>query len=625
MNTDHDVQRIQQLIQTFLDDQETDGSWRYGFEIGVHADAYTIMMLRSLQIRDEAWIQELAQRIRAKQTPHGTWNVYPDEQEGNLDATVEAYFALRYAGYVSADDSGLKKARAFIHEQGGLGRLNSLMTKVMLACCGSYHWPTSFPLPVEVMLLPPGSPAHLDDFSGYARVHLVPVMILADKRFKLVHSHTPDLTEWTRTPSVDSQRERSASAIWQALLSYTTPLRHWPKPLHQRALQKAEQYMLDRIEPDGTLYSYASATFLMIFALTSLGYPSRHPVIQRAIQGIRSLRYPTNGSVHVQNSTSTVWNTALISDVMQKSGVPSSHPAIRQAGHYLLQRQQTKLADWSAKVEHPVAGGWGFSDINTLNPDVDDTTAALRAISRLRPDNPSIRTAYARGVQWVLSMQNSDGGWPAFERNTNHPLLPLLPIPGSHYAATDPSTADLTGRTLAFLGDEGLAKLHRHEVQKAVRWLYRDQEKEGCWFGRWGISYIYGTWCAVRGLLAVGEAASHEPIRRSLDWLMHIQLPDGGWGESCRSDLQQQYVPLTKATMTQTAWAMDALIAACDKPTEEIERGKRYLVRHLDELHRETYPTGAGLPGTFYIRYHAYPPLWTLQALSHYKQKYGSD
>ena len=78
-------------------------------------------------------------------------------------------------------------------------------------------------------------------------------------------------------------------------------------------------------------------------------------------------------------------------------------------------------------------GGWGFSDINTFHPDVDDTTAALRSLSRIVKENPLFLTSWKKGLNWLLSMQNDDGGWPAFERSIDSKLLKLLPIEGANF------------------------------------------------------------------------------------------------------------------------------------------------------------------------------------------------
>ncbi len=52
-----------------------------------------------------------------------------------------------------------------------------------------------------------------------------------------------------------------------------------------------------------------------------------------------------------------------------------------------------------------------------------------------------VRQAWERGVRWALSMQNRDGGWSAFEKNTNKkwPMI-LLPKTDAQTVWTDPST-----------------------------------------------------------------------------------------------------------------------------------------------------------------------------------------
>ena len=132
---------------------------------------------------------------------------------------------------------------------------------------------------------------------------------------------------------------------------------------------------------------------------------------------------------------------------------PLSDSMVVKANKYILERQQYKYGDWAIHNPGVLPGGWGFSDINTMNPDVDDTTASLRAFSQQVQTKPFLRQAWDRGIRWVFSMQNNDGGWPAFEKNVDKKLLNFLPIEGGRFLLTDPSSADLTGRTLEFLGD----------------------------------------------------------------------------------------------------------------------------------------------------------------------------
>lgn len=116
----------------------------------------------------------------------------------------------------------------------------------------------------------------------------------------------------------------------------------------------------------------------------------------------------------------------------------------------------------------------------------------------------------------------------------------------------------------------------------------------------------------------------HESIRKGADWLLRIQNDDGGWGESCSSDRFRRYVPLGKSTPSQTAWAIDALVSVYPEPPPALIQGIRRLIALLhDDDWTASYPTGAGLPGHFYVRYHSYNSIWPLLALSHFRNKYG--
>jgi len=69
----------------------------------------------------------------------------------------------------------------------------------------------------------------------------------------------------------------------------------------------------------------------------------------------------------------------------------------------------------------------------------------------------------------------------------------LCNIPfADHNAMIDPSTADVTARTLECLGRFGWTAEHP-AIKRAVKFLLKDQCKDGSWFGRWGVNYVYGT------------------------------------------------------------------------------------------------------------------------------------
>jgi sporulenol synthase len=449
------------------------------------------------------------------------------------------------------------------------------------------------------------------------------MMILANKKFSLLTKTSPDLSDLYLQSSNTTWELRSE---WRSLISTLEEgiknLIGLPEQLRSLSIDRATKYMLDHLEPDGTLYNYFSSTFLMIYALLALGKTKSDPLIKKAIEGLMAMKTEINGFPHMQYTTAAVWNTSLISFALQTAGISSNDPVIKKANRYLLNHQHHKYGDWVIYNQN-LPGGWGFSEINTINPDVDDTTASLRAISRNVQMNNLFQKPWEQGLNWLLSMQNDDGGWAAFEKNIKNKWIEYLPIEKAEFLLSDPSTADLTGRTIEFLGNYTNISHNHSTVKKAINWLLTNQENDGTWYGRWGICYLYGTWAAVTGLRSVGLSANHPSLQKAVNWIRSIQNKDGGWGESCRSDGEKKYVALNESTLTHTAWAIDSLISVSEKPATEIQKGIIYLLDSINKNDWTTdYPKGQGMAGGFYIHYHSYRYIYPLLALSHYQRKY---
>lgn len=612
---------IDWIIEKLRKDQSPNGYWDYPFETGISTDAYMIILLRTLELNDEELVKGLANRILNKQENNGAWKLFYDEGDGNLSATTEAYYALLYSGYFPKNDKRLLAAKQFILSKGGIEDV-SMFTKVMLAITGQYTWPSYSLLPIEFILLPLHFPINFYSVSVFGRANLTPIMLLADKKFELKTDKSPDLSDLHLNRQAENQWSRTNDyrSLYSFIKEGVESLLGLPKQLHQLAIERAKKYMLDHLEPDGTFYSYYSSTFLMIFALLSLGYKKTDPVITKAVEGIKTMRCEIDGLPHMQYTTAHVWNTSLIGFSLQASGVTPDDPMVKKANQYLLERQHRKFGDWVIHNPKTMPGGWGFSDINTFNPDVDDTTAALRSISRIIPSETQ---AWDRGITWLMSMQNDDGGWPAFEKNTNSKLLQFLPIEKGEFILADPSSADLTGRTLEYFGQYTNLSEDSTAIKKGIHWLLRNQEEDGSWYGRWGICYLYGTWAAITGLSAVGFSIHHASFEKAIKWILDNQNKDGGWGESCHSDSKKTYVPLPASTLTDTAWALDALISVSEKPTPAIKRGITYLLDSLEKVDWTTqYPKGQGMAGAFYVHYHSYRYIFPLAALVRYHKKF---
>src|SRR6478672_620597 len=101
---------MKRIVEILRRDQSPNGSWNYPFETGIATDCYMIILLRVLEINDESLIKKLTERILSLQEKNGAWKLFHDEEEGNVTATVEAYFALLYSGHYEKRDERMRKS-----------------------------------------------------------------------------------------------------------------------------------------------------------------------------------------------------------------------------------------------------------------------------------------------------------------------------------------------------------------------------------------------------------------------------------------------------------------------------------------------------------------------------------
>ncbi|SDZ11151.1 prenyltransferase/squalene oxidase repeat-containing protein [Bacillus sp. 166amftsu] len=609
-------QEVNRKITALQTMQHQDGTWRFCFEGSPLTDCHMIFLLKLLGQDQE--IEPFVARLASLQTNEGTWKLYEDESVGNLSATIQAYAALLASRRYTKEDINMKRAEGFIRERGGITHAH-FMTKFLLALHGGYEYPSLFHFPTPILFLPEDSPLSIFELSSSARIHLIPAMICMNKRFTVSSTILPNLDHISGVSKTQWFREER-SPLFQTLIRDVKKFLSYPLSLHHKGDREAERFMIERIDENGTLYSYASATFYMIYALLALGHSIQSPLISKAVLGLKSYIWNMDKGLHLQNSPSTVWDTALLSYSLQEAGVTHDNKMIQTATGYLLQKQHKEKKDWSVHAPSLEAGGWGFSDINTTIPDNDDTTAVLRALARSRRGNPKVEGAWKKGIQWVRGLQNIDGGWAAFEKGVTNHLLTHFPLENANDMLTDPSTSDITGRVLEFFGRYASHELQGERRNRAIRWLINAQEKNGSWYGKWGVCYIYGTWAALTGLRAIGVPPNHTALQKAVAWLENIQHRDGGWGESCRSSIERQFISLPFSTPSQTAWALDALIAYYDIETPTIRKGISYLL--TQSMENQDYPTGLGLSGGFYIHYHSYHYIFPLLTFAHYIKKY---
>jgi len=615
--------------QWLLSRQAEPGYWVHELEADTTLTSEYLMLRRFLGLVDKEKERKAVRYLIDAQLPAGGWSIYyggPPE----ISASVKAYFALKLSG-ISAEEPFMQKARAVILSKGGAVGTN-VFTKIALALFDQYDWRGIPSMPAELALVRPNGVFSLYDLSYWSRAVLTPLLIIFNFKPVCRISKEEGINELWCMPREQMDFRHAPPFLkdqsWFTWRNFFVTLdgilrvyeRIVPEGLRKKALTAAAQWMIARMEGEGGLGAIYPAMANSVVALRCLGYGVDHSLVRKALGEIEALEVHDGDSLHLQPCFSPVWDTPLTMNALIESGLPPDHPDLLRAARWVFTRQCRKVGDWIVSSPKAEPGGWYFQFENECYPDNDDTAVVVIALSKLiMPEADAQLDAMRRGIRWTLAMQGSDGGWGAYDKDNHKMFLNQIPF-ADHKALLDPSTADLTGRELEMLGVLGYDLSHPAAV-RAIRFLRKNQEADGSWFGRWGVNYVYGTWSVLAGLKAIGEDMQAQYVRRAVAWLVSKQNPDGGWGESCLSYAEAAAHGEGESTPSQTAWALLGLLCAGEVETISVVRGVNYLVRHQDPqgFWPERMHTGTGFPRVLYLRYHGYSHFFSLWALSMYR------
>ena len=607
---------VKGAVDVLVSLQDPAGWWKGELETNVTMDAEDLLLREFLGVRTEEQTVGAAKWIRSQQRDDGTWaNFYGGPPE--LSTTIEAYVALRLAGD-EPESEHMVRAQKFIQASGGIEN-SRVFTRIWLALFDLWPWSELPVIPAELMFLPHRVPLNIYDFACWARQTVVSLTIVSAHR--PTHRLSFDVPELRS--GVPAVREKSLTT-WAGRFHALDRLghvyeRHPLRSLRRAALHRAENWIVERQEADGSWGGIQPPWVYSLIALRLQGYGLDHPVMQAGLRGLDDFTINDERGRRIEACQSPVWDTALAVTALADAGLSREDPVLRAAARFLLSEEITVQGDWSLRRPELAPGGWAFEFENDSYPDIDDAAEVILALGRTaEPANGADR----RGIAWIEGMQCHDGGWAAFDVDNFQTLCRELPF-CDFGELIDPPSADVTAHVLEALGPREHSTV---AVHNGVAWLLRAQEADGSWFGRWGANYIYGTGAAIPGLVAAGVSTSNSAIRRGVDWLEAHQNADGGWGEDLRSYRDPAYRGRGASTPSQTAWALLGLLAAGER-SESLERGIEYLVNTQkdDGSWDEPYFTGTGFPGDFYINYHLYRLVFPLMALGRYVSRGGGD
>jgi len=615
-------------------EQRQDGHFAFDLEADATIPAEYVMLKHFLGETDPVVERKIGVYLRRTQEQHGGW---PLLRGGalNVSASVKAYVALRMIGD-AADAPHMVLAREAILGHGGAAHSN-VFTRTTLALFGMVPWRAVPVMPIEIMNAPSWFPFHIYRISYWARDTLVPLLVLMALKPRGANPLGIDIPELFVTPPgrvriwpKGTNQVGGWGIIFGALdkvLQAAEP--YFPKGKRQSAIDKAVAFVRARLNGEdglGAIYP-AMANTVMMFQV--LGLPADHPDVMTARAAVDKLLAIKGEEAFCQPALSPVWDTALSSHALMEAGGVST-AAGRRCLDWLKPLQVLDVkGDWAEEKPDVRPGGWAFQYRNDHYPDLDDTAVVVMAMDRARSrsGDDSFDESIARAREWVVGLQCRNGGWAAFDADNTSYYLNYIPF-ADHGALLDPPTADVTARVVSMLAQLGETPQTSEALRRGLAYLLREQDREGSWYGRWGVNYVYGTWSVLCAFNAAGIQPDTEAVRRAVAWLLGIQNPDGGWGESDAGyDLGYKGYRPAPSTASQTAWAVIGLMAAGEVESLAVERGIAYLQHSQtdDGFWPEEPFTGTGFPRVFYLRYHGYPKFFPLWALARYRNLKGSN
>ncbi|MDD2581491.1 MAG: squalene--hopene cyclase [Desulfuromonadaceae bacterium] len=617
---------IERTRDFFFREQLPEGYWWAELESNVTITAEYIMLFHFLGMVDKQRERKMAHYILSKQTKDGAWSLWFGGP-GDLSTTIEAYFALKLAGY-AAGDAVMCRAREFILSKGGILKAR-VFTKIFLALFGEFSWLGVPSMPIELMMLPEWAYFNVYELSSWSRATIIPLSVVMSEnpvrklppraRVQELFVRPPRPTDYTFSlqDGIISWKNFFIGIDHLLKIYESSPIR----PFKKKSVAIAEKWILEHQESSGDWGGIQPAMLNSVLALHCLGYANDHPAVASGLEALANFCIEDEESLVLQSCISPVWDTALVLVAMQEAGVPVDHPALVKSAQWLLDREVVSKGDWQVKSPDLEPGGWAFEFLNDWYPDVDDSGFVMLSLKDIKVrDEKQKAQAIKRGINWCLGMQSENGGWGAFDKDNTKYLLNKIPFADLE-ALIDPPTADLTGRMLELLGTFDFSRNHS-AVLRALEFLKAEQEPEGPWWGRWGVNYIYGTWSVLGGLSAIGEDMTQPYIRKAVNWLKSKQNLDGGWGEVCESYLDRSLMGSGPSTASQTAWVLLSLFAAGEVRSKAAARGVEYLIttQKQDGSWDEDAFTGTGFPKFFMINYHIYRNCFPLTALGRYRR-----
>ncbi len=536
--------------------QRPDGSWESLCDMGSMPTAQVLVAVHAAGALAPADAADGARWLRSRLQDDGSYRSHPTATEGDLGATASAWAALSLCAPEASGDA-IARARGWVDAHGGTPEVVAAFGRgdpavVYLALAGLVE-PSELPCPPMVPALIP----RLVEFME-RRFHSG-ILMVSGALTLIAHRLRGDWGPPAPPPTPSPTPPPAPPLTSPPALGDGAPTGQIARRFASRTLTLLSTFQ----NLDGSWNANTVQTALMLPALRAAGLGAGHPMVARAVAWLESQRVRDAEGLHFEAFGSPVWCTAANIRALIAAGVSPSDARIVRALDWLIEAQ-SRLEQPEVDNRNPGApriGGWAFQPGNETMVDNDDTGTVLAAYGSvlaaatldgaLDPETGR-RLSASRdlGREWLLGMQNPDGGWSAFvhglpakrpgplfcgpvEVSLDEPVGAVRTLLDPPRELGDPSTEDLTGRVLDGLGRIGLTT-SSPAVRRAIEFLRAQQFEHGGFWGRWTVNYLASTACVLQGLARVGADMSEPWVLRAVGFLLSRQNDDGGVGRAGR-------------------------------------------------------------------------------------------
>ncbi len=628
--------------------QEPDGNWAGDYGGPLFLIPGLVIASYITETPFEIPMQVLMKRnLWNHQNEDGGWGLHI-EGHSTMFGTVMQYVTLRILGE-SLENPDMQRAQQWIIDHGGAIKIPQ-WGKFYLSVLNVYKWEGNDALLPEMWKFPRWVPFHPGKYWCHNRMIFLPMSYCFGNKIKatetdLIKDLRKELynTDYKTINWKKARREACEIDIfhpvnkWYYRLSWFTNT--YEKIFSKRWRKKALKYVADYIDHEDIHTRYINIgpvnQAINSIAVWHLHGKESEQFQQHVYRWQDYLWIAEDGAKMGGYNGSQLWDTSFAGQALLEADMESDFPEMAQKIYSFIELTQIDRDP----VEHKkywrdvTKGTWPFSTIDHAWAVTDCTSEGMKTalLYNNKPNIPKIKEVdldrLKPAIDWLLFMQNDDGGWASYERKRAPQWIEVLnPAMLFENIMVEVTYTECSSATMQGLKEFSLNHDYRKaDIEKALEkgtsFIKGKQREDGSWYGCWGVCFTYGIWFGIEGLLCGGmqgfeNGAAAKEISTACDFLLSKQNEDGSWGESFESCVQHKYIQHEDGQIINTAWALLGLMKAKHPNRAAIEKGIQFLISRQED--NGDFPQ-EGISGVFngncmetYTSYRNVFPLWAL-------------